>query len=555
MMVSIENISGTNTGASTLNVNGLGALPITGPAGAALQGGEMAVGYGAFLRLNHAGTAYTLIATTGGSMPVKAATASNQAVNLGQLETLGTVTNGAVGYSASTTLTAANQGQIVFYTSAATAAGTFTLPAANALPAYQCKIVISNQSSYPLTIAVPSGDSTDLNPTVLQPNQYCCVVNDGNTNWHTLWNTVNNTEFVTLSELQNGSISPTFGPTVVSPATASNQAVTYSQLGNLNGVIAPITSNTTLPNTAYGQAIQVGNGVTVTLPTSNGNAGDLLYFFGGSGSYSITNNPGQFIFASALGMTATSGTTTLTVQNGGTALLMSRDNGEFDVIGGSVIGTAVNLNNLFIGNRKAIFTSNGTYTVPSGVTQIWVSGCAGGGGGGGAASGITGGNGGSAGQSVIRTPFSVSPGDSLSITVGAGGAAGASSSASGTNAGGSGGNSTVVDTTASITLLTLNGGSGGHSGGNNNYNGGSYYNTANSQGYPPGGNGCMLYYGGFYFSMGGAGASSLFGVGGCGAYGVGQGASQNAYGYGAGGGGACSDAGGHGAPGMILIEW
>jgi hypothetical protein len=84
MMVSIGNISGTNTGASTLNVNGLGALPIQGPAGAALQGGELAVGYGALLRLNHAGTAFTLLATTGGSLPVKAATASNQAVNFSQ---------------------------------------------------------------------------------------------------------------------------------------------------------------------------------------------------------------------------------------------------------------------------------------------------------------------------------------------------------------------------------------------------------------------------------------------------------------------------------------
>jgi siroheme synthase len=222
MMVSIDNISGTNTGASTLNVNGMGALPIQGPAGATLQGGEMAVGYGALLRLNHAGTAFTLLATTGGSLPVKAATASNQAVNLGQL--------------------------------------------------------------------------------------------------------------------QAGSIAPTFGATVVSPATAANQAVTYSQLGNLNGVVsAPvIESNTTLPNTAYGQAMQVPSGVTVTLPTSNGNDGDLLYFYGAGGNYSITNNSGQFIYAPPLGMTATSGTTTLTVPNGGTAVLISRGSGEFDLIAGSV---------------------------------------------------------------------------------------------------------------------------------------------------------------------------------------------------------------------------
>jgi hypothetical protein len=85
MMIFIDNLSVTNNGASTLNVNGMGKLPITGPAGAGLEGGEMAAGYGALLRVNHAGTAFTLLATTGGALPVKAATASNQAVNLGQL--------------------------------------------------------------------------------------------------------------------------------------------------------------------------------------------------------------------------------------------------------------------------------------------------------------------------------------------------------------------------------------------------------------------------------------------------------------------------------------
>ena len=65
MMVAIDNILATNTGASTLNVNGLGALPIQHPGGIGLQGGEFVAGYGAVLRLNHAGTAWTLLASTG----------------------------------------------------------------------------------------------------------------------------------------------------------------------------------------------------------------------------------------------------------------------------------------------------------------------------------------------------------------------------------------------------------------------------------------------------------------------------------------------------------
>ena len=91
MIVSIQNIKATNTGASTLSINGLPALPIYGPAATAMQGGELAAGYGAILRVNAAATAFELVATTGGSLPVKAATQSGQAVNLGQF--LGPITN------------------------------------------------------------------------------------------------------------------------------------------------------------------------------------------------------------------------------------------------------------------------------------------------------------------------------------------------------------------------------------------------------------------------------------------------------------------------------
>lgn len=85
MMVAIDNIVATNTGGSTLNVNGLGALPIQSAGAVALQGGELAAGYGALLRLNHAGTAWTLLQTTGGRLPVLQGTKTEHAVNLSQL--------------------------------------------------------------------------------------------------------------------------------------------------------------------------------------------------------------------------------------------------------------------------------------------------------------------------------------------------------------------------------------------------------------------------------------------------------------------------------------
>ncbi|WP_222422517.1 tail fiber protein, partial [Yersinia rohdei] len=61
------------------------------------------------------------------------------------------------------------------------------------------------------------------------------------------------------------------------------------------------------------------------------------------------------------------------------------------------------------------FTSSGSFIVPEGVTQIWVSAVAGGGGGGSSlatnsSSFVTGGSGGGAGQSVIGFLLTVTPG-------------------------------------------------------------------------------------------------------------------------------------------------
>ena len=83
MLLSVESIIATNTGTATISVNGLAAIPITSAYGA-LQGGELFAGKGAILRINAAGTGAELIQTTGGTLPVKAATAAGHAVNLGQ---------------------------------------------------------------------------------------------------------------------------------------------------------------------------------------------------------------------------------------------------------------------------------------------------------------------------------------------------------------------------------------------------------------------------------------------------------------------------------------
>ncbi|MGT2459002.1 gp53-like domain-containing protein [Cupriavidus basilensis] len=72
-----------NTGASTLNVNGLGAQPLVGGAHSALQGGEMVANGKAQAVWRADIGSWALIECTGGALQVPAATQTNHAVNLG----------------------------------------------------------------------------------------------------------------------------------------------------------------------------------------------------------------------------------------------------------------------------------------------------------------------------------------------------------------------------------------------------------------------------------------------------------------------------------------
>ena len=265
----------------------------------------------------------------------------------------------------------------------------------------------------------------------------------------------------------------------------------------------------------------------------------------------------------ALNGTAVLMRTTIATVNGGNPIcvLMECAGGTQQIAPATQSQHAAQLGQV-IGMRQR-FTGNGSFTVPNGVTTIWVSGCAGGGGGAGASgnNGVAqqagGGGGGGAGQWVLRQPYTVTPGQVITITIGTAGSAGSGGAAgvtSGVN-GGSGG-STIVGS-----LVTLTGGGGGGAGVNN---GGSTIGSggATGSGYPNGSTGDDGYAG----AGGGAGASCPFGGGSPrvrGSQGIGI-SNIVGYGFGAGGGGgggcyaASAVAGGNGSaglPGMVLIEW
>ena len=211
-----------------------------------------------------------------------------------------------------------------------------------------------------------------------------------------------------------------------------------------------------------------------------------------------------------------------------------------------------------------IFTTGGTFIVPAGTTKVFVTAAAGGGGG----SIATGGGG---GEAIYHQAYNVTPGQTINISVGAGGS-GYSRTLSNAylngNYNGSDGGSTTVGS-----LITLRGGKGGvatfHSN-NNNWYGGS----AGGKGGAAGGMMVMSDVDINTLSknwIGGQGGGTLFGTGGTGGYlknwdRNNRAAASSGVGFGAGGGGGgtymdnnsqtwYSTGAGSGAPGIVIIEW
>ena len=213
------------------------------------------------------------------------------------------------------------------------------------------------------------------------------------------------------------------------------------------------------------------------------------------------------------------------------------------------------------GQNAQLFTSSGTFTIPSGVTSVKATLVGGGGGGGAGYQGTTGwagGGGGGSGGAGITWITGLTPGNTLAITVGAGG---------GSNA--NGGNTTISSGTQSITTRAANGGGRGNIWSNFTYTqfGGT---TSNLEFVYPstGGDGAS------YNAPSGYETTTIGGGGSCGTGGISsttglfggragrrQGgvaygnAGESANGYGNGGTGGCGPNASSGSQGFVLIEW
>lgn len=207
--------------------------------------------------------------------------------------------------------------------------------------------------------------------------------------------------------------------------------------------------------------------------------------------------------------------------------------------------TWATLSNSYVGARGQVFTGNGTYTIPTGVTAVKVTVVGGGGGGGNAtyvcAHGSGGGGGG--GGTAIKYLTSLTPGNTLSVTVGGGGGATAT-----------GGTSSVSSGSQSISTISGVGGSGGASGAGGSGNGGSGGSSSGGDMNSAGGGGDV----GQGQSQTAQGGASMFGGGGRGTQGSTGGEAGRAYGGGGSGGcsiGGTNGTGGAGAAGVVIFEW
>lgn len=191
--------------------------------------------------------------------------------------------------------------------------------------------------------------------------------------------------------------------------------------------------------------------------------------------------------------------------------------------------------------RRVSFASSQTWTVPANVSRIGLRIWGGGGGGGGAVSNSTFGNGGGGGG-YVEGAFTVTPGQSLVILVGAPGVAGAPGAA------GAAGGTTSVGALATATGGQGGQGSGTSSPGAGGTGAGGQINLTGS------GGGVGFYLGSTGYYAGGIGGSSPFG-GGSPSPNVGGIGIPGNFPGGAGNGASGNANGGAGAAGFVTIEY
>lgn len=286
-------------------------------------------------------------------------------------------------------------------------------------------------------------------------------------------------------------------------------------------------------NPAASGALRSGNNVCAVAARNAANSGDVCAV--------QVNASNQTVIGGSVADTGT----------GTTNKLPKFTTGASGIVGDSSIsdnGTAVSSSEPFtLTPNKQIFSASGTFTIPTGVTAVKVT-LLGGGGAGGGATAANVGTGGGSGGIALKWLSGLTPGNTIVVTVGAGGTG--VSAAAGNN----GAASTIASGTQTITTVTGNPGLGGASqaavpaGGG----GGAAISTngdINGAGVP----GHVAYS----TAAGTPGGSTFLGGAGtvAGGSSAGNAAVANTGSGGGGAGAGANNAGGNGGSGIVIFEW
>jgi hypothetical protein len=346
-------------------------------------------------------------------------------------------------------------------------------------------------------------------------------------------------------------------PVLGTPASGTLTNCTGYTYANLTGTVPTWNQNTTGTAASLSATLSASLGGTGIAGTLTG-----ISYMNGTSAHTVATTA-QLL----------SGIGTLPIANGGTGLTTTPANGALDIGNGTgftrttlTAGTGITITNGagsisiaasgggggIAGIGGQVFTSSGTFTIPTGVTLLKVT-VVGGGGNGGSSGGSSScqtfaGGGGGAGAIAIKYLTGLTAGNTLTVTRGA-----------------AGGTSSVASGTQTITTVTATGGSAGVAGNGGGGGGGAGGSATNGDINIPGQYGQD---GLFNYSTGvcvsGLGGSTPFGFGGIqqtnyhgGANSVGAAGT----GFGSGGsGGASSNSGssfggGAGAGGIVIFEW